>query len=388
MDKVFNNIYSAKKNYFASGMALGITAFGYAVLRLLGSLGMYNGMSDGVADIVGSLLVQVVLMLGVSVTVNLTNEYNKPRFKFMQLSGSIGIAVDEGDKTDASSPIKHHLGKIGDSFKSIGFSMPPKYMFPLSILLGILFIFFTVGVSMISVIVLTMLGYNFGSVSSDVTSTSAGMFVLALFLSAVLPAICEEILHRGVMVKGLKESMSEEKVVLLTAIIFGLAHAYIGQTLYTFAGGILLAIVTVKSRSLYPAMIIHFINNGFSVYMEHAKIGGWWGYAQYNAAYTWLIDNMLMAIVLWLLCVAVIVLIMRALWLSGDGKDSKRHAPMLIRYDVNTSPYIPNPNEAVKMDTTPVRPKYRPMLLEKIPLLTGMFLLGLMTVFSFVWGLF
>ncbi len=88
---------------------------------------------------------------------------------------------------------------------------------------------------------------------------------LALFHVAMVPAICEEILYRGFALNLLRRTKAAWTAILITGIIFGFYHLRLSQVIPLAMIGIFLGWVTVKSGSLIPAMVAHFVNNAFSV---------------------------------------------------------------------------------------------------------------------------
>ncbi|MDF2866243.1 MAG: family intrarane metalloprotease [Clostridia bacterium] len=81
---------------------------------------------------------------------------------------------------------------------------------------------------------------------------------------AILPAIFEELLFRGAMLKVLNK-FGNLASILITAFCFGLMHQNLTQGIFAFLLGIILAFITIKTKSIIPAMIIHFLNNFVSV---------------------------------------------------------------------------------------------------------------------------
>jgi uncharacterized protein len=88
---------------------------------------------------------------------------------------------------------------------------------------------------------------------------------LALFHVAMVPAICEEILYRGFALNLLRRTKAAWTAILITGIIFGFYHLRLSQVIPLAMIGIFLGWITVKSGSLIPAMVAHFVNNAFSV---------------------------------------------------------------------------------------------------------------------------
>lgn len=87
----------------------------------------------------------------------------------------------------------------------------------------------------------------------------------ALFNIAVVPAICEEILFRGYLQRSFERSFNTLAAILLSGFLFGLYHVQLQNLLPLATLGILLALLTWVSGSLWPAIIAHFVNNAGAV---------------------------------------------------------------------------------------------------------------------------
>lgn len=97
------------------------------------------------------------------------------------------------------------------------------------------------------------------------TADSAWRFVQLMLLVAVLPAVAEELVFRGVLLGGLRTRMPAIAAAVVTGLVFGLFHVS-PQTgfriLPTAWLGIVLAWVVIASGSLPLAMLLHLLNNG------------------------------------------------------------------------------------------------------------------------------
>ncbi|MFT7486289.1 MAG: sodium transport system permease protein [Candidatus Paceibacteria bacterium] len=86
---------------------------------------------------------------------------------------------------------------------------------------------------------------------------------ISMFLVfALTPGICEELFFRGAVLSGLKRDLAPWKSVLWQALLFGAVHASIYRFAPTALLGGLLAAITLRSRSLFPAMLLHTAYNG------------------------------------------------------------------------------------------------------------------------------
>jgi membrane protease YdiL (CAAX protease family) len=88
---------------------------------------------------------------------------------------------------------------------------------------------------------------------------STGDFPGAVLL-ALSAGICEEVVFRGFLMTRLRELTGRTVVPLLaTSVAFGLVHVYVSglHALWAGAFGLILGIVTLGSRNLFPAILAH-----------------------------------------------------------------------------------------------------------------------------------
>lgn len=126
------------------------------------------------------------------------------------------------------------------------------------ILLAVLYLVINGGISTAWYGAIRLFGYTPVVSDGEVIST-IGEFLFAILMSAVLPAFFEEITHRGLVLRTVRGSI--HKRALMSALLFGLMHQNIVQTGYTFAGGLIMAYSVLYTGSIFPAMLIHFVNN-------------------------------------------------------------------------------------------------------------------------------
>ena len=151
------------------------------------------------------------------------------------------------------------------SFKAISFKE-----ILIAIALGLIVFVLNIFVSTLFAFIFALFGYTAGSSSSVGADANLITLIVNLVFVAILPAICEETAHRGMLLSSLKP-LGMKKAILFSALFFGLIHLNINQFPFAFLVGLLLGCVTLFSRSIVPAMIIHFLNNGISVYLEYAS---------------------------------------------------------------------------------------------------------------------
>lgn len=92
-----------------------------------------------------------------------------------------------------------------------------------------------------------------------------GVIVYALIAIAVIPAICEEILFRGYILRAFEKSWGMLLAILVSGLLFGLFHLQAANLMPLATLGVVLAVMTWLSGSIWPAIFAHFVNNAMAV---------------------------------------------------------------------------------------------------------------------------
>lgn len=132
-----------------------------------------------------------------------------------------------------------------------------------SFLLVLLFAFLLYPVlTLINAVSMLFLEYN---ISDTLGAESASVPFAAMFLMvAVVPAVLEETVYRGVFFHVYREH-SVWKGAMLSGFLFGMMHANFNQFFYAFALGFVFALLIEATGSLFSTMTVHLCYNGFSV---------------------------------------------------------------------------------------------------------------------------
>ena len=85
------------------------------------------------------------------------------------------------------------------------------------------------------------------------------------FVGAVLAPIVEEIFFRGFVFQGFRQRYGWVSAMLLSSIVFAVAHLDLVALLPTFILGCVLAYLFQRSNSVWPSVILHFLVNAFSL---------------------------------------------------------------------------------------------------------------------------
>ena len=97
------------------------------------------------------------------------------------------------------------------------------------------------------------------------TTTITGLSI-NLMMIAILPAIGEEFLFRGILLRLFREwTRNAHFAVLISAFFFSALHLQFYGFLPRFFLGIVLGYLFVWTKSIWVPVIVHFVNNGIAV---------------------------------------------------------------------------------------------------------------------------
>ncbi len=89
---------------------------------------------------------------------------------------------------------------------------------------------------------------------------------------AVLPAICEETLFRGALLRGLATRFHMPLAIVLSALVFSAYHMNVVQLLPTLTLGLVFGLIALRAASSLPTMLAHFVNNGVALLVSRGEL--------------------------------------------------------------------------------------------------------------------
>ncbi len=101
--------------------------------------------------------------------------------------------------------------------------------------------------------------------TSYLPSLDGGWVVLAILVIAVIPAIFEEFLFRGVILEGLENSAGGVRALFIAGFCFSLFHGSPEQTIYQFICGCAFSLLAIRAKSILPCVLAHFLNNTYII---------------------------------------------------------------------------------------------------------------------------
>ena len=94
-------------------------------------------------------------------------------------------------------------------------------------------------------------------------------YILTMLAMAVMPAVCEEALHRGAILSNFRAFKKEWITVLIMGLFFGIFHLSSLRFLNTVIMGICLTYIVVKKNNILLSSLMHFLINSGSVSLSY-----------------------------------------------------------------------------------------------------------------------
>jgi len=106
--------------------------------------------------------------------------------------------------------------------------------------------------------ILSIIGFN---PSDEIVMNGVGDLLLNILLLAILPAVLEELIFRGIIFSGLKDKHSAFNTILVSSTFFMLMHGTLQQTVFQFIIGIVLGLIMYYTDNVLYPIIMHFVSN-------------------------------------------------------------------------------------------------------------------------------
>lgn len=103
---------------------------------------------------------------------------------------------------------------------------------------------------------------------------SAIDIVIAAIVLVVLAPLVEELVFRGFLLQTFMQKFSPAVSSLIAAAIFALIHFEFGSIVIIFFLGLVLNWLFIRTRSIFPCIAFHVINNGLAFYLEWLLASG------------------------------------------------------------------------------------------------------------------
>ena len=165
----------------------------------------------------------------------------------------------------AATGIAFSVVRFRDPFSSLGFvktSGFKPYLFAVAM--------WIVGLSVLMFWVQALVWFGVDSLIPPDTAKQAldeadGNIVATIILVGILGPMAEEIFFRGYVLPGLTKKFGIIWALVISSVVFGLFHIDPGAIVPTFALGLMLGWVYLKTGSIWPAMFAHGLHNTVAV---------------------------------------------------------------------------------------------------------------------------
>ena len=305
-------------------------------------------------------------------------------------------------------PKKQHILQ-----KTLHFHKIKPSAIAITFVIGIILFFMNIGVASFFNGLISLFGWQTPlgfSTSPMLEQYTFSSFLFELMMTAVLPAFCEEILHRGILLHGI-QPIGYRKAIVISSVLFGLMHMSITKVFYAAILGLVIGFLVVMTKSIWVGIILHFTNNALNVYLSYASVKGWFGASFYDVLNSFLTSsNVLISIVAMMSLIVVLVFLLiycisklyQKTTLSNVNTCLKTMVSKEDLQDQQTAAMIQNMiktqttlNVEYSLSQNPidiVLPKeqntIKPTLKENIFLIGAIVLVVLINLSTFIWGLF
>ncbi len=125
-------------------------------------------------------------------------------------------------------------------------------------------IFSAIAINYVSSFFQNLLGIEFTSSMDSISLDGVKGTLLGILGIAVIPAVIEETAIRGIVLQPLRK-YGDKFAIIASSVLFACMHGNMVQIPYTVIGGLLLGYLVIATGSLWPGIVLHFINNLYSV---------------------------------------------------------------------------------------------------------------------------
>ncbi len=264
------------------------------------------------------------------------------------------------------------------------------WSYPIAIAIGLLTYGVNVGISGVWYIILSLFGFTY-TLGGGVLFTSPEVLVFEIITSCLLPAIFEEITDRGLLLATLDDVKNDTVKIIAIGLFFGACHQNIPQLGPTAIAGVIIGFMAVKSGSILPGMIVHFMNNfiiTIGSYMSQKNIN----LGIITVIEDFLFSNTLIAIGTGAICGIAVIFLLRE-FMRVNQKYQKKDTKQAVEdslaeiygYHTHNSNGLPlyYTNSTNKGTAPSIKTKKSDYALLIIAFLSAM----TVTIFTYIWGL-
>ena len=282
---------------------------------------------------------------------------------------------------------------IKESLKDCGLKKISSKMVAISIILGFVLYFINSFVADAFASIIALFGYESLPTATSSLTLNYGFLFKELILSCVLPGICEEFLHRGIMLHANKKFANTRFCLIISSLLFGLTHLNIRQFFYAAILGFLMGYVTLVADSIVPSIIIHFMNNFLSTYFYYGTKMNWPLANFFNFLTNIFMSNVFIFIVSSSIAVILLFMVYHYLtkqMLKERAKNDIQSIVNALQMDklslIQAQIKLNHVNQLLKEKRIQENKKQSSSFFDKTLLISSFVLGAILTISSFIWG--
>ena len=286
---------------------------------------------------------------------------------------------------------------IKKTFTDTGFKKINTSMILITILLGFVLYFLNGFIADLFAAIISLFGYE-KITSPTIVPLNYEFLLKELLLTCILPAICEEFLHRGIVLFAGKKVKSPRFCLILSSILFGLVHLNINQFFYAAILGFLIGYVGLVSGSIFPCMIIHFMNNFLGTFIYYGAKLNWPIASIIQNITNYIYSNAITLLVVMFTSIPLLLLVYKLLVDRLKHERAKENMRTIIndlgmcnitlaeaQAKIDIINQILKQSNELKLCEN--KPKEKLKFNEKIFIISSIVLGTLITISSFIWGI-
>ncbi|MDX2089948.1 MAG: CPBP family intramembrane glutamic endopeptidase [Kofleriaceae bacterium] len=150
---------------------------------------------------------------------------------------------------------------------AIGLARAPARMFVAAVLVG-------VSAWYVNAWLVSLLSLPEGDTAPLEQAVEASSLAFTVLGIGLVPAICEELVFRGLVLRALASRFVPVAAVVASAALFSAYHLSPVQALPTLTLGLLLGLLAVRGGSVLPTMLAHLLNNTMAIVVHRRVLPG------------------------------------------------------------------------------------------------------------------
>lgn len=283
------------------------------------------------------------------------------------------------------------------TFGDCGFKKISVKTFWITILIGLVLYFLNCYVADIFAAITSLFGYE-KITNPTIVKLDYAFLLKELVLSCILPGFCEEFLHRGIMLFAGKKTRNPRYCLLISSLLFGLMHLNINQFFYAAILGCLIGYVGFVADSIFPCMIIHFMNNFLGNYIYYGAKLKWTLPTLINDITTFIYSHPIRLLLIMFTSIPLLLFLYKKLVDKLQKEKAKTSLKSIVKELGMTNISVAEAQEKINMVNKLIHQKQintllqykaneKPKFYERIFIISSIILGLLITISSFIWGI-